>query len=93
MKEAAEFAICYDISDNRERARVEKILKGFGFRAQKSVFECRLTRGTKATLVQMLSGLNVQTGSIKFYRIYAGADKLIIGQPAESKDDHFAYSL
>ncbi|MBU0567270.1 CRISPR-associated endonuclease Cas2 [bacterium] len=40
----ADYAIVYDISSDSERARVDKTLKGFGFRVQKSVFECRLNR-------------------------------------------------
>jgi len=42
-KQAPLFAVCYDLSDDRERRRVDKLLTGFGFRVQKSVFECRLT--------------------------------------------------
>ena len=34
------FLVCFDISDNRVRYRVVKVLKGFGKRVQKSVFEC-----------------------------------------------------
>ena len=34
------FLVCFDIVDNRDRYRVVKILKGYGTRVQKSVFEC-----------------------------------------------------
>lgn len=34
------FLVCFDIVDNRDRYRVVKILKGYGIRVQKSVFEC-----------------------------------------------------
>ena len=34
------FLVCFDIVDNRVRYRVVKILKGYGTRVQKSVFEC-----------------------------------------------------
>lgn len=34
------FLVCFDISDDRIRYRVVKVLKGFGKRVQKSVFEC-----------------------------------------------------
>jgi len=34
------FLVCFDIVDNKTRYRVVKILKGYGVRAQKSVFEC-----------------------------------------------------
>lgn len=32
--------VCFDISDDRIRYRAVKILKSYGTRAQKSVFEC-----------------------------------------------------
>ena len=34
------YRVCFDIVDNRIRYRVVKILKKFGMRVQKSVFEC-----------------------------------------------------
>ena len=34
------FLVCFDIVDNKDRYRVVKILKGYGTRVQKSVFEC-----------------------------------------------------
>lgn len=32
--------VCFDIVDDRVRYRVVKLLKGYGIRVQKSVFEC-----------------------------------------------------
>lgn len=92
MKQAASYAVCYDITDDRERARVDKTLKGYGLRVQKSVFECHLTRGSKAALIAALSRLALKTGSINIYRIYGGAERTVIGQPAKS-DEGFAYVL
>ena len=34
------FLVCFDIVDDRKRYRVVKILKEYGCRVQKSVFEC-----------------------------------------------------
>ncbi|RLC91992.1 MAG: CRISPR-associated endonuclease Cas2 [Chloroflexi bacterium] len=34
--------VCYDIPDDRRRTRVGKTLEGFGYRVQKSVFECEV---------------------------------------------------
>jgi len=34
------YLVCFDIVDDRTRYRAVKILKGFGSRVQKSVFEC-----------------------------------------------------
>ena len=93
MKAAAEFAICYDISSDTERLRVDKFLKGYGFRVQKSVFECRLTRSGKAAVVEGLRKMDLRTGSVKIYRIYGGSEAIILGQPMATPDVGFAYSL
>jgi len=34
--------VCYDISNNRRRARLHEMLLGYGSPVQKSVFECDL---------------------------------------------------
>lgn len=47
MRGIGDYAVVYDISSDKERAKVDRILKGFGFRIQKSVFECRLSRKGK----------------------------------------------
>ena len=61
MKEAALFAVVYDISDNRERYCVDRVLKGYGFRVQKSVFECRLGKADKSRLIGELVKLSIVT--------------------------------
>ncbi len=34
------FVVCFDISDDKIRRKAVKCLKSFGYRVQKSVFEC-----------------------------------------------------
>lgn len=68
MNGVGEYVVVYDISCDRERRRVDKTLKGFGFRVQKSVFECRLRRKDRTALVERLKKLNIQTGFVKLYR-------------------------
>lgn len=49
--------IAYDTPDDRRRARLAKLLKGFGERRQYSVFEARLTREQWAHLKGKLEAL------------------------------------
>lgn len=59
----------YDISDNRRRYRVVKVLKGFGQRVQKSVFECDLEERRVGELWQALRKLKLgPADSIRVYR-------------------------
>ena len=48
MSRSAVYILAYDIADDRERLGVERLLLGYGFQCQKSVFECRLTSGAHA---------------------------------------------
>ncbi len=87
MKGVADFAVVYDIGDDRERARVDKLLKGFGFRIQKSVFECKLNRKDREQLLEKLKGLNITTGFVKIYRLEYCSKQVTIGEKKERNID------
>ncbi len=63
------YTVVYDLSDDRERYRVDKVLKGWGFRVQKSVFECRLSRRERIRLAGLLEGLQLKSGTVRIYRV------------------------
>jgi len=69
MSKAADYAVVYDISSNKKRRQVSRLLKGFGFRIQQSVFECRLDNKGKRDLLKELRQLEVKTGFIKVYKL------------------------
>jgi CRISPR-associated protein Cas2 len=92
MNGDAEYVGVYDITDDRERLRVEKTLKGFGFRIQKSVFECRMKKGDREQLLVKLEKLGIKTGFVKLYRLDSLAKHPQVGamQP-ERIDSDAAY--
>ena len=60
--------MCYDIVENRRRTRVMKIMKGFGFHAQKSVFECYLDQDQLKKLTKLLKEkIDLKEDSIRIY--------------------------
>jgi CRISPR-associated protein Cas2 len=69
MKGVTDLAIVYDIACDKERARVSGALRDYGFRVQRSVFECRLDKRGLRDLLQTLAALQVKSGSIKIYRL------------------------
>ena len=92
MKGVADYAVVYDISQDRERARVDKILKGFGFRIQKSVFECRLDKRGKQELIRKLENLKIKTGFVKVYRLeYQNKSETIGDKKKDTIDDGAAF--
>ena len=94
MRGISDYAVVYDISSHSERARVNKILKGFGFRIQKSVFECRLNKRGKEDLLSKLQKLSIKTGFVKVYRLEYSSKNEIIGQSQkEAIDDGNAFII
>ena len=90
----AEYAVVYDISSDPERTRVDKVLKGFGFRVQKSVFECRLTKRGKQELIEKLEKLGITTGFIKVYKLEYSFKNQIIGNKEDKDiDDGYAFII
>ena len=75
--------ISYDISDNKRRRNVAKILEGHGYRVQYSVFECELTAAQiKKLQARLRKWVNLRDeDSIRFYPLYGdSADKVqVIG--------------
>ena len=86
------YVACYDVTSDSERDRVTDVLEGYGFRVQKSVFECRLTRSAKEKLLQQLAQLELRTGFVFLYTIGSSARRKGIGTlPSEvNADDRFS---
>ncbi len=62
--------VAYDISDDRRRTRVMKLLQGYGQRVQYSVFECDLTPQQYAALRRELrSRLHDRADSVRYYTL------------------------
>ena len=88
MKAPSIYVVVYDISSDGERTRVDKLLLGFGVRAQKSVFECTLNKRGKTELITKLKKLGLKTGFVKVYRLeYTSAGDVIGTQKQASSID------
>ena len=84
--------ILYDIIDDKKRGRLVKILRSFGFRIQKSVFECLLTRNKYKSLITKLDNFikqekNQKDDSIIVYRLNKNVITKIYGNKIELSDE------
>ncbi|MCB1077501.1 MAG: CRISPR-associated endonuclease Cas2 [Verrucomicrobiae bacterium] len=86
------YAIAYDITEDAERRQVEKILKDFGWRAQKSVFECRLSAAGLGHLTGRLKAMELASGFVSLYRLSSRSGRRDIGKtperPHQEERDH-----
>lgn len=57
--------VAYDISKNKHRARVRRILKEWNLDNQKSVYECRLTQSQAEELfIQLSAEIDTRTDNL-----------------------------
>ena len=67
-------AVAYDISHNKRRLQVMKMLKGYGEHVQESVFECDLRPAVYREMVKRLKGLiDPNADNVRLYHL-CGAD-------------------
>ena len=60
--------VSYDISEDKRRTKIHKVLSSYGQWMQFSVFECDLTKVQYAKLRSRLDKLmNAETDSVRFY--------------------------
>ena len=72
------YTVAYDITDDKRRNKVAKILKDFGTRIQYSVFECDTDRRALLRLQNRLQKvINLAEDTIIFYHLCAACEKQI----------------
>lgn len=60
--------ICYDITDDKRRRKVVKVMESYGIRAQYSVFECDITDRQQMTLQGQLDKIiEPEEDDVRFY--------------------------
>jgi len=63
------FLACYDVSDNRARSRVERLLQRYGNRVQKSVFEISISINDLTALLEKSKEFLEATDSLRVYQL------------------------
>lgn len=85
------YVVAYDISSNKERDKVSKLLRNYGFRDQKSVFVCKLSKSAKNKLEYELNKLEIRSGVVKIYKIYENVKSKNFGKEVKSFDGGYCY--
>ncbi|MBR9910615.1 MAG: CRISPR-associated endonuclease Cas2 [Gammaproteobacteria bacterium] len=67
--------LCYDISSNKKRRRVARILENEASRVQFSVFETRITNRALEKLVSRVEALLDKGDTLRVYTIHATGEK------------------
>lgn len=87
MAATGQYVVVYDLSDDRERRGLSKVLEGYGFRVQESAFECVLSRMALEKLTLAIDHLKLQTGFVNIYRVDNRAKTISLGKPPSRTED------
>lgn len=61
------YIVSYDITDDKERKNVIKVLECYGERIQKSVWQCEISKFELSKLLTSLRSLKIETGNIQIW--------------------------
>lgn len=87
-EETTLYVVAYDIPDNKRRAKVHRVLCGYGAWTQYSLFECWLNRRQILELrVKLARHLIAQRDSVRFYPLCAGCQQKVITVGSERPRD------
>lgn len=71
--------VIYDISDNKHRLEISKLLEGYGARIQKSAFEAWLTKKHFEKLLSKLKHMARETDNIRIYKLHGYGEVTVLG--------------
>ncbi len=71
--------ISYDITSDRRRTKVARLLEGYGDRVQYSVFEVTVSGQQLENIIESVTDLiNLEKDSVRFYNLCAACSKKAI---------------
>lgn len=79
--------IIYDISDNKKRVKLSKLLLGYGFRIQKSAFEAFITKKKYRELLERLPAYASADESIRVYKIIGKGQVTTFGKIEDNSQE------
>jgi len=86
------YVIAYDISSDKRRTKVHKVLSGFGHWTQFSLFECYLNETEYLRLRETLDRhLDEKLDTVRFYPLCSSCQKRVetVGSPPPSEPELF----
>ncbi|NLK01410.1 MAG: CRISPR-associated endonuclease Cas2 [Clostridia bacterium] len=79
--------IIYDISDNKRRNRMAKVLESFGTRVQRSAFEAILRPNKYQKLLKKIEPIPETTDTVRVYKIQSQGTVEVFGQPFTMEEE------
>lgn len=88
-----QYWVAYDVSDDRERARVERCIARYGQRLQKSVFVCVLDARRHAQLLGELESLRCRSGFVALAALADSHEVTTVGKTGTFLQEDWAFGF
>lgn len=73
------YVVAFDVVEDAVRYRVVKILLEFGYRVQKSVFECFMSRETvEECVIKLKEVIDAKVDSVRFYPLCKDCEEKVV---------------
>ena len=73
------YIVAYDVTDDKERRKVSRVLDGYGHSVQKSVYICHIGETLHRKMLKSLNELDVKTGVLLCWKMPDTAEPEKIG--------------
>lgn len=83
--------IIYDIISNKRRTQLAKLLNGFGYRIQKSAFECVLSKEKASKLKLLIEDFAKEEDQIRIYQLNQYVRSTIYGIAPNTQNEHYYF--
>ncbi len=93
MSRSSLYVVVYDVSEDAERNQVDRVLAGYGFRVQKSVYEIRVSKYIRKNLIRELEKLEIKSGGILLYRADGNERYAAVGINQPAPDHEVAFII
>ncbi len=78
--------VIYDVVNDKKRNKLAKLLKGYGFRIQKSAFEAKISASKYRKLIKELEVFWHTGDCIRVYKLVGDGQVITIGKPRVNVD-------
>lgn len=83
--------VIYDIISNKRRIFLKDLLNSYGYRIQRSAFECVLTKEKCASLLKKIETFAEKDDLIRIYKLNQNVKKVVYGERLETENEDYYF--
>ncbi|MFC4803756.1 CRISPR-associated endonuclease Cas2 [Filifactor villosus] len=91
LEDTVTVVVIYDIISNTRRTKLSKLLCGYGYRIQKSAFECILSKEKCDKMLREIETFAQKDDLIRIYRLNQMVQTTVYGERQEAENELYYF--